>query len=183
MATSALLSGDIRQTLDQFRRSVDQLFENFYGYPTESSRAMTGASTQYAFSPAVETFWGDNALFLRVIVPGVSQQDVRVSVQNNQLIIEGERKPPEGVQRTGYSQLAYGKFYSAITLPSGLDLDKMSGRLHDGVLDIQIPISEKMKPRQIPIQADESQRQIGDQQRTGEQQQQRSGEQRRTVTG
>jgi HSP20 family protein len=159
MATG-LITGDIRQTLDQFRRSVDQLFENFYGYPAESGRSLTGAGAQWAFSPAAESFWGENALHLRVIVPGVSQQDLKVSVQNNQLVIEGERKPPEHAQKSGYTQLSYGRFYTAVTLPSGLDLDKMSCRLRDGILDIQIPMSEKMKPRQIPVQAGEERKSI-----------------------
>src|ERR1700694_5624278 len=86
--TSSVLTGDIRQTLDHFRRSVDQLFENFYGFPAESARAgaITTGSQHWTFSPAVETAWGDTALNMRVIVPGVSQQDVKVSVQNNQLV-------------------------------------------------------------------------------------------------
>jgi HSP20 family protein len=160
--TSSVLTGDIRQTLDHFRRSVDQLFENFYGFPAESARAgaMTTGSQHWTFSPAVETAWGDTALNMRVILPAIAQQDVKVSVQNNQLVIEGERKPPEGFKQNAYTQLAYGKFYAAVTLPNGLDLDKLTCRLHDGVLDIQIPISEQMKPRQIQIQSGEGRKSI-----------------------
>ncbi len=159
--TSSVLTGDIRQTLDHFRRSVDQLFENFYGLPAESGR--TGALAQggqWTFSPAVETAWSDTTLHLRVIVPAVSQQEIKVSVQNNQLVIEGERKPPEGFNKNTYTQLAYGKFYTAVSLPSGLDLDKLNCRLHDGVLDIQIPVSEQMKPRHIQIQTGEGRKSI-----------------------
>lgn len=160
--TSGVVTGDIRQTLDQFRRSVDQLFENFYGLPGESQRSslMAGSGQQWAFSPAVETAWGDTALTLRAIVPGISQHDLKVSVQNNQLVIEGERKMPENLGKHNYTQLAYGRFYAAVTLPSGLDLDKLQCRLHDGVLDIQIPISEQMKPRQIQIQTGEGRKSI-----------------------
>jgi HSP20 family protein len=159
--TSSVVTGDIRQTLDQFRRSVDQLFENFYGFPGETSRTgAAGPGSQWTFSPAVETAWGDTALNLRVIVPGVSQQDLKVSVQNNQLVIEGERKAPENAHKQAYTQLAYGRFYTAVTLPSGLDLDKLNCRLRDGVLDIHIPVSEQMKPRQIQIQTGEGRKSI-----------------------
>src|SRR6202012_4781878 len=82
--TSTFLAGDARQTLDHFRRSVDQLFENFYGLPVESGRSMLPATGQWTFSPVVETAWSDSALQLRAILPGVSQQDLKVSVQNNQ---------------------------------------------------------------------------------------------------
>ena len=153
---STVLGSDVRQTLDQFRRSVDQLFENFYGFPSETGRLIaSGTGSQLLFSPAVETSWGDNTLNMRAIVPGVPQNDIKVTVQNNQLIIEGERKTQESSAKTGFTQLAYGKFHSELALPSGLDLDKVNCQLHDGVLDISIPIAEKMRPRQIQIQASE----------------------------
>jgi HSP20 family protein len=158
---SSIVTGDVRQTLDHFRRSVDQLFENFYGYPLEAGRpAPIGQGSQWTFSPAVETSWGDTHLRLRCILPGVQQNDLKVSVQNNQLVIEGERKAPQGFEKNSFTQLSYGKFYTAVTLPAGLDLDKLTCRLHDGVLDIEIPMSEKMKPRQIPIQTGEQRKSI-----------------------
>lgn len=156
--TSSVLTGDMRQTLDHFRRSVDQLFENFYGYPAETGRPALGS--QLAFAPAVETAWGDSSIHLRVILPGVTQDHLKVTVQNNQLIIEGERKPPEGFEKNAFTQLAYGKFYAAVSLPAGLDVDKLNARLHDGLLDIQIPMSEKMKPRQVQIQSGEQRKSI-----------------------
>jgi HSP20 family protein len=158
--TSTFLAGDARQTLDHFRRSVDQLFENFYGLPVESGRSMLPASGQWTFSPVVETAWSDSALQLRAILPGVSQQDLKVSVQNNQLIVEGERRQPEAFKHNANAQLVYGKFYASIALPNGLNVDKLTCRLQDGVLDIQIPASEQMKPRQIQIQSGESRKSI-----------------------
>ena len=93
---SSVLTGDVRQTLEQFQRSVDQMFQNFYGLPSETGRATpSGTGTEWRFSPAVESAWTDTSLTLRVILPGVTQNDVKVSVQNNQLILEGERKAPE----------------------------------------------------------------------------------------
>ena len=158
--TSSVFTGDVRQTLDHFRRSVDQLFENFYGFPAETGRAQIGPGSQWMFTPAVETAWGDSSLHLRVILPGVTQDNLKVTVQNNQLVIEGERKAPEGFEKNAFTQLAYGKFYTAVTLPAGLDLDKLNCRLRDGVLDCQIPVSEKMKPRQIQIQTGEQRKSI-----------------------
>jgi HSP20 family protein len=158
--TSSVFTGDVRQTLDQFRRSVDQLFDNFYGFPTEAGRAQIGPGSQWMFTPAVETAWGESHLNLRVIVPGVTQDSLKVTVQNNQLVIDGERKAPDGFDKNGVTQLAYGKFHAAVTLAAGLDVDKLNCRLHDGVLDIQIPVSEKMKPRQVQIQTGEQRKSI-----------------------
>ena len=157
---NTLFTNDVRQTLDQFRRSVDQMFDNFYGY--QNQPAATGNTERnWTFSPMLESAWTDSHLSLRAILPGVSQDDVRVSVQNNQLVIEGERKTPEGFTKNAFTQLVYGKFYTAVTLPAGLDLEHVNCRLTNGVLDIQVPIAETAKPKQIQIKVESSQKAIG----------------------
>lgn len=161
--TSSLMTGDVRQTLDHFRRSVDQLFENFYGLPAESGRSLLQPGGQWMFSPVVETAWGDSNLHIRAVVPGIPQQDLKVSVQNNQLILEGERKQPEDFKKNANTMLTYGKFYAAVSLPNNLNVDKLTCRLQDGILDVQIPFSEQMKPRQIQIQSGESRKSISGQ--------------------
>src|SRR5689334_1837966 len=117
---STLFSNDVRQTLDQFRRSVDQVFDNFYGQGSPNGSNATG-ERDWTFTPVVESGWNDQFLNLRAILPGVAEKDVRVTVQNNQLVIEGERKTAEGFEKNTFTQLAYGKFYTALTLPTGLD--------------------------------------------------------------
>jgi HSP20 family protein len=148
---STLFTNDVRQTLDQFRRSVDQMFDNFYGYQTQPTATAASGERAWSFSPVVESGWTDSYLNLRAILPGVSENDVRVTVQNNQLIVEGERKVPEGFDKNSFTQLAYGRFYTAWNLPSGLDLEHVNCRLANGVLDIQVPILEASKPKQIRI--------------------------------
>jgi HSP20 family protein len=148
-----LVATDVRQTLDQFRRSVDEMFNSFYGgYQAQSPTGNASSQRNWTFSPVLESAWSEHVLSLRAILPGVAENDVRVSVQNNQLVIEGERKAPEQLGQNGFRQLAYGNFHTAVTLPTGLDVDHIQCRLHNGILDIQIPLSEASKPRQIPIQ-------------------------------
>ena len=106
---------NVRQMLDHFRRSVDQVFESFYGY-----------------------------------LPRLSP---RVTIQNNQLTIEGERKAPAWTEKAAWPHTVYGKFYSAVTLPAGLDLGHISCRLQHGVLDIPMPMTATSKPKQIPVHA------------------------------
>jgi HSP20 family protein len=156
---STLFTNDVRQTLDQFRRSVDQMFDNFYGQALPSGSNATGERT-WTFSPVVESGWNDHFLNLRAILPGVAEKDVHVTVQNNQLVIEGERKAPEGFDKNGFTQLAYGKFYAALTLPTGLDVDHVNCRLYNGILEIRVPITEASKPKQIQIQTGEERKAI-----------------------
>jgi HSP20 family protein len=154
---STLFTNDVRQTLDQFRRSVDQMFDNFYG-TAPASGAPANREPGWMFSPVLESGWNENHLNLRAILPGVWEKDIQVTVQNNQLIIEGERRAPEGFEKNAFTQLAYGKFYTAVTLPSGLDTDHVNCHLSNGILDIQIPIMEASKPKQIRIQVGEGQK-------------------------
>jgi HSP20 family protein len=153
---NSMLANDIRQTLDHFRRSVDQLFDTGFG---TASRPGVPENREWSFSPILESAWTDQALHLRAVVPGVSQNDLKVTLNNNQLVIEGERKLPENWNRDTWTQLAYGKFYTAVTLPSGLDVDKLNCRLRDGILEIEIPVTEARRPRQVQIQIGEGEKQ------------------------
>ena len=156
---TTLLANDVRQTLDQFRRSVDHMFDNLYGQSHPNASNASGERT-WTFSPVIETGWSENFLNLRAILPGVAEKDVRVSVQNNQLVIEGERKTPEGFEKNAFTQLAYGTFYATLTLPAGLDADHVQCHLQNGILEMQVPILEASKPKQIRIQTGEERKAI-----------------------
>ena len=154
-----MLNRDIQQTLDHFRRVMDQAFSDFF--VPSGFRGTTGEGNEWTFTPAVETGWNDEYLNLRVVLPGVGEGDVMVQIQGNQLVVEGERKELEDFAKNGGStRLPYGKFYRAIDLPNGLAQDKVQCRLHDGILDVQLPIAETMKPRRIPIEGTESRKAI-----------------------
>ncbi len=134
--------------LADFRRSFDQLFETV-GTP----RRAAGERSEWAFVPVVETGWTDDHLNLRVVLPAVSESDLKMTVQGNQLTIQGERRPPEdfGKEGTVYNQMPYGRFERTLQLPGGLDMDKLQAHLHNGVLDIRVPVAAAVKPKQVPI--------------------------------
>ena len=137
--------------LNDIRRSFDELFESFF---TTTPRRPSGHETaQWTFTPAVETGWTDEHLNLRFIVPGVTEKDLKLTVQGNQLFVRGERPVPQNFGKEGYvwSHVPYGKFERALDLPAGLDLDKLEANLHDGFLDVRIPLASVMKPKQISI--------------------------------
>ncbi len=135
--------------MNEFRRNFDQLFETY----TNPARRVSTDRTEWTFSPAVETGWTDDFLNLRVVLPGVAEKDLKLTVQGNELHIQGERKAPKDFGKEGlvYNQITYGKFERVLELPAGLDVDKLQASLHDGVLDIRIPVAAAQKPKQIPI--------------------------------
>jgi HSP20 family protein len=149
-----IFEGDVKRTLDHLRQTVDELFHRYS--PIDEAKTAAGREDgDYAFAPALESAWSDSAFYLRAILPGVSEKDVNVSVRSNQLILEGERNMPEYWPRNAFTRLSYGKFYSAITLPDGLNLGKIKCRIRDGVLDVEVPISEHIEPRPIQVESGE----------------------------
>lgn len=146
------------EEMEQIRRSMDRFFEESFG----SRWGAFPSPAETAFTPAVETGWTDEYLNLRFIVPGVTEKDFTVSIQGNQLQLRGERKPPENFGRADavWHAIPYGKFERVVDLPNGLNLDQIEARLHDGVLDIRIPLAAEVRPRRIPIQAGEEHKQL-----------------------
>jgi HSP20 family protein len=152
---------DVQQTLDHFRRSVDQLFNTLHSGENRTTGSSYQNSQEVVFSPVIESGWNEQELTVRAVVPGVPEKDLRVHLQGNRLVIEGERRAPENWTKASHTELAYGKFYASLALPQGLNLEKLSCRLHDGVLDITVPVAEQMKPRQIQIESAGQSKAIG----------------------
>lgn len=144
--------------MEQFRRSMDRLLEQTFG----PRWAAFEATPESAFTPPVETGWTDEYLNLRFILPAVTEKDFTVSIQGSQLRLRGERKPPENFGREDavWHAIPYGKFERIVDLPNGLNLDAVEARLHDGVLDVRIPLAAEVRPRRIPIQAGEEHKQL-----------------------
>ncbi|MEN0059797.1 MAG: Hsp20/alpha crystallin family protein [Bdellovibrio sp.] len=89
-------------------------------------------------------------------MPGVKKEDIKIEVQNNQLVISGERqyemKEEEG-ESTLRHERAYGKFERTFTLPTTVNTDKIEAHYENGVLNVALPKAEAAKGRTIQIQS------------------------------
>lgn len=86
---------------------------------------------------------------LRVDVPGVAKENIKVDVAQGQLIISGERESKK--DENGYRERSYGRFERRFNLPDGTDSSKIKASCNDGVLKLEIPKEEKAKPTSIAI--------------------------------
>ena len=134
-----------------------RFFDDFNALRRDMDRFLgtfEGESAPWNAVPAVETGWTDDHLNLRLVLPGVPDDSLEMTVQGNQLVVRGERPAPENFATKGatHFRLPYGKFERKVDLPNGLDTDKIEAQLHHGVLDVRIPVSEAVKPRRIEIQ-------------------------------
>ena len=132
------------QELSTWHRDIDDLFSRFF------ERAETSLG---GWVPRIETYRKDNEYVVRLDLPGVDPKDVQVHAEGNVLSISGERKTEQKGQ--DYQETSYGKFQRSLSLPQGVEMDKIAARCEHGVLEIRVPVSSQLAGRKIPIQIDQ----------------------------
>ena len=105
--------------------------------------------------PNVDIFETKDAICVRAELPGVNKDDVHVEVKEGVLTLRGDRKFEKEVKEENYHRIerTYGTFHRSFTLPSSVEADKVSARMKDGVLEVDLPKKEQAKPKQIRIAA------------------------------
>jgi HSP20 family protein len=95
----------------------------------------------------------DGEVVVKAEVPDVKREDIKITVENNILSLEGERKsePKNDADRYHRVERSYGAFRRSFTLPANVDSTKVQASYRDGVLTITLPRREEMRPRQIEV--------------------------------
>jgi HSP20 family protein len=143
-----------------------------------------------AWIPTTEIAFRDGNLVISAELPGLTESDVKVEINDNFLTIQGERKieKQEGDGEVRRTERRYGEFYRAIALPEGADTNNARAEFRNGVLQVTVPIPEAQRnAREIPVQASSSQgtqpQGASSQQQGSSSQQQGSGSQHQTPAG
>jgi HSP20 family protein len=112
------------------------------------------AETASFWRPVIEVKRKQDKLLVHAELPGLKKEDVKVSITGDVLEIEGEKKLETEENRKGYiySERNYGRFYRAIPLPEGVNVEAAAAEFADGVLEISIPVPE-VKPavKEVPV--------------------------------
>jgi len=111
-----------------------------------------------AWVPPLEVAERDGKLVVRAEVPGVSKDQLRVEIDDGQLVISGERTQDFEERRGGVyrSERRYGRFTRAVALPEGADLEQAQASFSNGVLEITIPAPPRPRGKTIEIKDDSS---------------------------
>jgi HSP20 family protein len=128
----------IRQIFPEFDRLFDERAWPFF-------RMRPREYDEFPWKPEFELFERDNQFVVRVDLPGLAKEDVKVEVVEGVLTIAGERKHETKAERPGWysSERTYGKFYRAIPLPEGVNAAEITGAFTNGVLEVTIPVPAK----------------------------------------
>lgn len=115
-----------------------------------------------AFLPMADLAVSESDLVLTLDLPGVTPDDVAIEVENNQLVVRGERTraPVEEGSSYVYVQRPFGAFEHRIGLPKGVDPAAITASMENGVLSLIVPKPERLKPRRIEIGSKDEERQL-----------------------
>lgn len=136
------------RTLASAPDDVERLFQQFLGIGDDSP------VTAGAFSPSLDVREDSNEFTLYVELPGVSSDDVDITLEDNVLTISGQRSSYEDVEEGEFRRVErhFGRFHRSVRLPDRVVGDEVNARYADGVLTITVPKAEEAKPRRIAIE-------------------------------
>jgi HSP20 family protein len=138
--------------LDEFRRRMDRVWEDIDPSWTASpSNARTHSSSAW---PRVNLYDEGSNLVLKADVPGLSEKDVHVTLNESGLSISGARKvaPPEGYSAHRQERSSFS-FSRSITLPCKVNPEQTQASVKNGVLTVTLAKAPEAQPRQIAVQA------------------------------
>jgi HSP20 family protein len=112
-----------------------------------------GALTTASFVPAVDIYEDAQKVVLKLEVPGIEEKDLDVRVENNTLIVKGERKFEKEEKEENFHRIErrYGSFYRAFTLPSTVDTENIHASYNAGVLKLELKKKAEAQPKQIKV--------------------------------
>ena len=128
---------------EPFTREIDRVFDAFFGQTDQARR----------WVPPMDLVEAEDHFLLKADLPGLTEGDVDIEVQDGTLMISGERKAEHEQREGGWYRLerAFGSFNRSLTLPDGVDPDRIDASFSHGVLEVRIPKPEERKPRRISI--------------------------------
>ncbi|HCU0960904.1 TPA: small heat shock protein sHSP20-GI [Klebsiella pneumoniae] len=148
---SALTPWDPFRELDELQNRLATMF----GRTPQRQGARTGneAMTTADWAPMVDISEDENAFLLKLDLPEVPKDAVRVSAENGVLTISGERKLEKEEQGKKFHRIerVYGRFVRSFVLPDNVDPTKVTASMKDGVLEVRLVKAEQAKPKQIEI--------------------------------
>jgi HSP20 family protein len=147
----ALIRWEPVRELNTIQSEMNRLFNTFFDAPQPGNGGGQGAVRRWI--PAMDVVETDDHFVLRADLPGMSENDVNIELEDNVLTISGERKAEHEQRGEGYYRVerSSGAFSRSLTLPEGVNADAIQANFQNGVLEVRIPKPEQHKPRKVQI--------------------------------
>jgi HSP20 family protein len=149
----ALVRWEPVRELTSLQNDMNRLFNTFFDAPSTGAGTGNGGALR-RWLPPMDLVETDEHFVLRADLPGLSEEDVQIELEDNVLTVAGERKAEHEEKREGYYRIerAFGQFRRSLTLPDGVDAEGIAARFDKGVLEVRVPKPEQRRPRRVAIQ-------------------------------
>ena len=137
------------------RQSLPGRFDNIFGQLFLPASWRSFFDSEAGWAPAIHVLEKEDKFVAKVELPGVHEEDVRVSVVGDILVVEGEKEAESECKEKGYSysETSYGSFSRSIAIPSIIDDDRIAANFDKGVLEIDLPKTADIKPKNVSVTA------------------------------
>lgn len=122
--------------------------------------ALGSTAPQQSYSPAIDVRASEDEIVFACDVPGVKREELEITIQRDVLTLAGRRRYQGSERDRVWLGRSYGAFTRSFTLPEGVDTDRLSADLSDGVLTIRVPRQPRAKARRVPIGAGAPERRL-----------------------
>ena len=141
--------------LSEFPRLGFDPFVELRRMQSEMNRLFSGFAPAARDFPPINIWLGDNSVVVTSELPGVTRDDVTISLQEDVLTLGGARQPKPEQQDVNWQrrERAYGTFSRAIQLPFRVEPEKVQARFNNGILEIELERLEADRPKKIQIRA------------------------------
>jgi HSP20 family protein len=142
--------------LSEFPRLGFDPFAELRRMQGEMNRVLSGFNATAARDfPPINIWLGDNSVVVTAELPGVTRDDVNLSLQEDVVTLAGQREPKSQEQNVGWQrrERAYGTFSRTVQLPFRVDPEKVQARFDNGILEIELQRLEADRPKKIEIRA------------------------------
>jgi len=131
------------------QREINRVFDSFIRGGVQADESLM---TSY-WTPAVDIAEKQDEYIVKMELPGVNKDDVKINLESNILTIKGEKKQEKEEMEKNLHRIerSYGSFQRSFTLPTTVKSDKIDAVFKDGVLSISLPKAEEAKPKQIEV--------------------------------
>ena len=135
-------------TLQDRMNRMNRLFRESYS-PEGPEEALTATT----FAPPLDVYEDEHNITLKIEVPGIDEKDIDVRIENNTLIVHGERKLEKEEKEENFRRVErqYGSFTRSFSLPNTVDPGQVSAHYDRGVLNINLGKKAEAKPKQIKV--------------------------------
>jgi len=144
----AIVRWEPLRELTTLQNEMNRLFSSAFDTPTGGN-----GNTMRRWMPAMDLVETESHFVLTADLPGLTEEDVNIEVDDRVLTVSGERKAKHESSKDGYHRVerAFGTFSRSLTLPKGVNAEAVEAAFEHGVLEIRIPKPEQPKPRKISI--------------------------------